>query len=80
MKRHRNSFIVTVILVFVCACAAAQAQLAPNAEGDSYGRTPLHVATFARQREAIRVLVFADAAKSRGYQAMVALLESAGAR
>lgn len=28
---------------------------------DSYGRTPLHVATFARQREAIRALVQAGA-------------------
>ena len=28
---------------------------------DSYGRTPLHVATFARQREAIRALVKAGA-------------------
>lgn len=28
---------------------------------DSYGRTPLHVATFARQREAIRALIAAGA-------------------
>jgi ankyrin repeat protein len=28
---------------------------------DAYGRTPLHVATFARQREAIRALVEAGA-------------------
>jgi ankyrin repeat protein len=28
---------------------------------DAYGRTPLHVATFARQREAIRVLIAAGA-------------------
>ena len=38
--------------------AAASANL--NAR-DPYGRTPLHVATFARQREAIRALVKAGA-------------------
>lgn len=33
------------------------AQGAPVDSRDAYGRTPLHVATFARQREAIRALV-----------------------
>ncbi len=40
------------------ALATARADL--NAR-DSYGRTPLHVATFARQREAMRVLIAAGA-------------------
>ena len=40
------------------ALAAAKSDL--NAR-DSHGRTPLHVATFARQRDAIRALVKAGA-------------------
>jgi uncharacterized protein len=37
------------------------AQVAPLNARDAYGRTPLHVATFARRREAIRALVRAGA-------------------
>ena len=40
----------------VAAIAAALAVKAPIDARDSHGRTPLHVATFARQREAIKVL------------------------
>ena len=44
-------------------------RLAPKAEAlnatDSYGRTPLHVAAFAKQREAIRALVKAGADLSK---------------
>jgi uncharacterized protein len=43
------------------AAQIAQAAKAEINTRDSYGRTPLHVATFARQRDAIRALVKAGA-------------------
>ena len=45
-------------IVVLAALAAAKSEL--NAR-DAYGRTPLHIATFARQRAAIRALVAAGA-------------------
>ncbi len=45
--------------------ASALAGGAPVNGRDSHGRTPLHVATFARQREAIRRLAAAGADPGR---------------
>jgi ankyrin repeat protein len=43
------------------AAITAEANKAALTARDAHGRTPLHVATFARQREAIRALVLAGA-------------------
>ena len=76
--------------------AAAKSDMKAELDArDGNGRTPLHVATFAKQQGAIRALVKAGAnlqladrqgnrplqlAKSRGYGEMVQMLEKAGAR